>query len=108
MNEGAVETTAMTQKEALAILQRHERELHARGVRHAAIFGSVARAEATSGSDLDILIELDPEARLDVFAYAGLKSYIAGLFQGEVDVVNRSALKPYLRSHSEKEAIYAF
>jgi predicted nucleotidyltransferase len=98
----------MTRNEAVAILQQHERELHARGVRHAAIFGSVARGEATAGSDLDILIELDPEARLDVFAYAGLKSYIAGLFEGEVDVVSRSALKPYLRSPPEQVAIYAF
>ena len=98
----------MTRDEALAILQQHERELHARGVRRAAIFGSVARGEARPGSDLDILIELDAEARLDVFAYAGLKSYIAGLFEGEVDVVNRSALKPHLRSPSEQEAVYAF
>lgn len=98
----------MTRDEGLAILQKHERELHARGVRHAAIFGSVARGEERPGSDLDIIIELDPEARLDVFAYAGLKSYIAGLFEGEVDVVSRSTLKPYLQPSSEQEAVYAF
>jgi predicted nucleotidyltransferase len=98
----------MTRNEALATLQQHERELHARGVRHAAIFGSVARGEAAPGSDLDILIELDPEARLDVFAYAGLKSYVAGLFEGEVDVVSRNTLKPFLRAPSEQEAVYAF
>jgi predicted nucleotidyltransferase len=100
--------TPITRNGALSILQRHERELHARGVRHAAIFGSAARGEATPQSDLDILIELDPEARLDVFAYAGLKSYIAGLFEGEVDVVSRGNLKPHLRSTPEHEIVHAF
>jgi predicted nucleotidyltransferase len=98
----------MIRNEALAILQQHQQELHARGVRHAAIFGSVARGEARPGSDLDILVELDPQARLDVFAYAGLKSYIAGLFEGEVDVVSRSNLKPHLRSTPEHEMVHAF
>jgi predicted nucleotidyltransferase len=98
----------MTRNEAIAVLQQHEPELRARGVRRAAVFGSVARGEGGPRSDLDILIELDPDAGLDVFAYAGLKSYIAGLFVGEVDVVNRGALKPYLRGPSERDAIYAF
>jgi uncharacterized protein len=98
----------MTRNEAIAILRRHEPDLRSRGVRRAAVFGSVARGEAGPRSDVDILIELDPEAALDLYAYAGLKSYIAGLFEGEVDVVNRGALKPHLRVPSERDAIYAF
>jgi predicted nucleotidyltransferase len=98
----------MTSNEAIAVLRQHEPDLRARGVRRAGIFGSVARDEAGPLSDLDILIELDPNAALDVYAYAGLKSYIAGLFESEVDVVNRGALKPHLRAPSERDAIYAF
>jgi len=98
----------MTTNDAIAILRQNEHELRARGVRGAAIFGSVARGEAGPRSDIDILIELDPNAELDVFAYAGLKSYIAGLFSGEVDVVNRGTLKPYLRVPSDRDAIHAF
>jgi hypothetical protein len=41
-------------------------------VRHAALFGSVARDEARADSDLDILIELDPALKIDAFEYAGL------------------------------------
>ena len=40
-------------------------------------------------SDIDIMIQFDPEARVTVFDYAGLKEYIAGLFDGPVDVVDR-------------------
>lgn len=87
----------MKKQDAIAILQQHADVLRALGVRHAALFGSAARDEARPDSDIDILIELEPNAPLDAFAYAGLKRYIAGLFAGPVDVVNRDALKPYLR-----------
>ena len=98
----------MTRSEAIDILREHEADLRARGVARAAIFGSVARGDAGPGSDLDILVELDSDAALDVYAYAGLKSYIAELFSGNVDVVNRDALKPYLRAPSDRDAVYAF
>ena len=45
-------------------------------------------------SDIDILVEIDPEAHITVFDYVGIKDYIAGLFEGgRVDVVNRDGLK---------------
>jgi predicted nucleotidyltransferase len=98
----------MNREQAIATLRRHEVELRRRGVRRAALFGSVARGEATAASDIDILIELDPDAPIDLFVYAGLKRYIAGLFAEPVDVVNREALKPYLRRPTAAEAVYAF
>ncbi len=98
----------MTGQDAVAILRQHADALRARGVSHAALFGSVARGEAGPQSDLDILIELNPDTALDAFAYAGLKRYIAGLFTGPVDVVNRNALKPYLRGPAMADAIDAF
>jgi predicted nucleotidyltransferase len=77
-------------------------------VRRAAVFGSVARGESRPDSDIDILVEIDPEAHLTVFDYAGLKDYIASLFDGPVDVVNRDGLKPYVRPAATADAIYAF
>ncbi|HEX5847419.1 MAG TPA: nucleotidyltransferase domain-containing protein [Rhodoplanes sp.] len=72
------------------------------------MFGSVARGEARSTSDVDVLIELDPALKLDVFAYAGLKRFVAELFDGPVDVVNKAALKSYLRRPVAADAVYAF
>ena len=98
----------MDRDHALAILRQHADTLRNRGIRHAALFGSVARGDAGPESDIDILIELAPEAELDLFAYAGLTTYIAALFSGPVDVVDVDALKPYERQPAVADAIYAF
>jgi uncharacterized protein len=98
----------MNREQVIETLREHETELRRRGVRRAALFGSLARGDANARSDIDILIELDPEAPVDLFAYAGIKRYIAGLFPTRVDVVNREALKPYLRLPAAADAVYAF
>ncbi len=77
-------------------------------MKHAALFGSVARGDDRPDSDIDIMIEVDPDARITVFDYLDLKEYIAGLFDGPVDVVNRESLKPYVRPDATADAIYSF
>jgi hypothetical protein len=98
----------MDSQEILAKLRANESVLRARGVSHAALFGSRARGDNRPDSDIDIMIEFDPEAHVTVFNYAGLKDYIAGLFDGPVDVVSRDGLKPYVRPAVITDAIYAF
>ncbi|MEA2984351.1 MAG: uncharacterized protein QOD94_605 [Alphaproteobacteria bacterium] len=98
----------MNTDEALEILRRSEPALRARGVRRAALFGSVARGDNRPDSDIDIMIEIDPEAPIGVFDYVGLKEYIAGLFEGSVDVVSQESLKPHVRPAASADAIYAF
>jgi len=98
----------MNAEAALDTLRRSESALRARGVTHAALFGSVARAQNRSDSDIDILVEFDPAARVTVFDYVGVKEYIASLFGQPVDVIDRDALKPRLRESSARDALYAF
>jgi uncharacterized protein len=66
------------------------------------------RGDNRPDSDTDIMIEIDPEAHITVFDYAGLKEYIASLFDGPVDVVSRDGLKPYVRPAASADAVYAF
>jgi predicted nucleotidyltransferase len=92
----------------IARLRENEATLRKRGVAHVALFGSRARGDQRPESDTDIMVEFDPSARITVFDYAGLKGYIAELFDGPVDVVNRDGLKPYVRPAATEDAIYAF
>ncbi len=89
-------------------MRAHQAELHRRGVRHAALFGSLARGESKRTSDIDILIELDPQAPVGLFEYVGITQYLADLFPVRVDVANRSSLKPLVRPSVERDALYAF
>ena len=98
----------MNSPDAIAILRQSEPALRERGVLHAALFGSVARGENHSGSDVDIMIEIDPDARITVFDYVELKEYIANLFDGPVDVVNRDGLKSHVAPAATADAVYAF
>ena len=92
----------------IARLRANESDLRARGVAHAALFGSRARGDIRPDSDIDIVIDIEPGAADDVYSYVGLKRYIAGLFDGPVDVVDREGLKPYVRPSVNADALYAF
>jgi len=98
----------MDKQAIIKLLQESEPDLRARGVTHAALFGSRARGDNRPDSDTDIMIDVDPEAHISVYDYVGLKEYIAGLFTGPVDVVTRDGLKPYVRPAATAEAVYAF
>jgi uncharacterized protein len=101
-------TLLVNAQHALDLLRCNEGALRARSVRHAALFGSVARGDDRPGSDIDIFLEFDPTTRVTVFDYVGLKEYIASLFDQPVDVIDRDALKPHLREPAAQDAIYAF
>ncbi|HEY5047368.1 MAG TPA: nucleotidyltransferase family protein [Rhizomicrobium sp.] len=99
---------AMTLDEALGILRANAGALRARGVVHAAVFGSVARGESNAESDVDILVDLEPGNPCGVFEYVRLRHDVAALFGTPVDLVERKALKPLVRQEALKEAVDAF
>ena len=98
----------MDRNAIIARLRASEAELRARGVVHVALFGSRARGDDRPDSDTDIMIDVDPDALISVYDYVGLKEYIAGLFDGPVDVVSREGLKPYVGPAATADAVYAF
>ena len=98
----------MTRQEILKRLQESEPVLRARGVRHAALFGSRARGDDRPDSDIDIMIEIAPDFPMDVFKYVGVVHAIEDLFSLPVDVSNLAAQKPYVRPFAQRDAIYAF
>jgi uncharacterized protein len=92
----------------LETLHKHEAELRQRGVIHASVFGSVARGGARADSDVDVLLDLDPQRPMGIFEYARLKLFLAELLGGSVDVVNRKTLRPLLKDAILRDAVNAF
>jgi predicted nucleotidyltransferase len=98
----------MIRDAVIGTLKEAETALRSRGVAHAALFGSVARGEERPDSDIDILVELAPEAELDLFAYVGIVQMIEDLFPQVVDVSDKTMLKGHVRPSAERDAVYAF
>lgn len=66
-------------------------------VRELSLFGSAARGEMRPDSDVDLLVEFQPGARVDLVDHAGLMLDLEKLLGRHVDPVSKRALKPLLR-----------
>lgn len=97
----------MTKQETLKILKRNKMRLKEFHVRTISLFGSVVRDEATSGSDVDILVEFDEDARIGLFELVRLKSFLSQILDTNADLVTPDALHPLLRDVILREAIRA-
>ena len=95
----------MKRDEVLRILREHRDELREKfGVKSLALFGSVAREEATITSDVDILVDFDRHVSL--FDVIGLQLHLQGLLAlPKVDVVMRDAIYPAIKDDILSEAI---
>jgi uncharacterized protein len=100
---GSSSEEAMRRNQVIEILRAHREDIHACGARSLALFGSVARDEATELSDVDILVEFEGPATLDGFM--GLKEMIELWLGVRVDLVTPKALKPRVRAAIEAEAL---
>ncbi len=73
------------------------------GARNVRVFGSVARGEAQPGSDLDLLVDLDPGRSL--FDLGGLLTALQELLGRPVDVVTEKGLRSRILKRVLSEAV---
>lgn len=67
------------------------------------VFGSVARNEATPESDLDFLVDLDPDRSL--LDHAALIDELQETLGRSIDVATVKGLKPNIKQHILSEAV---
>ena len=94
----------MKQDAIVQILKQKNAELVKRfGVKSLSLFGSVARNEATSASDVDLLVEFNrPVGYFGLFA---LQDYLENLLGCPVDLGTPDSLKPYIKERVMGEMI---
>lgn len=73
------------------------------GAYNVRIFDSVAKGEATAGSDIDLLVSLEPGRSL--MDLGGLLYDLRNLLGIEVDVVTENGLRARIRERVLKEAV---
>src|SRR3989304_7051685 len=73
-----------------------------------AVFGSTVRGEATTKSDIDLLIRLKPSSerpKLGLFKLLEIEEDLQKKLGREVDLVTEDSLSPYIRPYVEKEEV---
>lgn len=97
----------MNLEEVKETLARHKEELRKRfKVKEIGIFGSYVKGERKEGSDLDILVEFEEDAKLSLLDVAGLEIELSDLLGVKVDLVEKRDLKPYVGQRILEEVIY--
>ena len=94
--------------EVRAQIAELEPALRGRGVRSLALFGSMARRDAGPASDVDVLIEVDPNARFSLVDLVEIKTLLQGRLRRPVDVVTPRGLDPRLRKRVLEDAESVF
>jgi predicted nucleotidyltransferase len=95
-------------EEILATLATLEKPLRERGLKSLAVFGSVIRGEARTDSDVDVLVDVEPDVRFSLIDLVALKDFLEDRLNREVDVVTKSGLDACIRDRvlSEAESVF--
>jgi len=93
---------------AIAKLRAHADAVKAQGATSLYVFGSRARDEGHSASDLDIFIDYDSGSRFNALDLVGIKQFLEHNLGIAVDITTRDGLHPMLREEIEQSAVRIF
>jgi predicted nucleotidyltransferase len=93
----------------LHLLRQNRADLEKVGIRHAEIFGSVARGDDTPNSDVDILVDLDPKLVDDLFAYSRVQRTLETLVGRPVDIARKGRpRRSAMDAEIARDAVHAY
>jgi predicted nucleotidyltransferase len=98
----------MDKQRVIQTLRNHEPELRAAGIVHLRLFGSVARDENSSASDLDLMADFDNPKRLTLVKIGSLQARLEDLLGVRVDLSSAEWMREPVRSRALREAVLAF
>jgi uncharacterized protein len=97
----------MKREQVMMILRNNRDVLRRFSVKSIYLFGSVARGESKEDSDVDILVEYEPGARVGLFQFVRLRRELSSILGCAVDLATPDSLHKELRDHILKEAVHA-
>ncbi|MFL5383659.1 MAG: nucleotidyltransferase family protein [Longimicrobiaceae bacterium] len=93
----------MTKQQVIQHLEQIREQIQAFGVRRLSLFGSVVRGEARASSDIDLLVQFDPEQKT-LRNFMSLSFLLEERLQRQVDLVTTEGLSPFIGPHILREA----
>jgi uncharacterized protein len=101
-----MQTAIRTKQDIFSALHQNRSRLRTFGVRRIGLFGSFVRGEQRPESDIDLLVEFEPNKKsFDVFME--LSFFLEDLLQHRIELVTSESLSPYIGPHILKEVEYA-
>ncbi len=100
-----METTIKTKQEIFNVLQQNRSDLRALGVKKIGIFGSFVRGKQHTDSDIDLLVEFEPN-RKTFDTFMELSFLMEDILQHRFEIVTLESLSPYIGPHILKEVEY--
>jgi predicted nucleotidyltransferase len=98
----------MKRIEALKTLRTFANALKECGATSLYLFGSTARNQANSKSDLDLFLDYDPRSKFNAFDLVAAKRMLQEGLGVEIDLTTRNGLHPLIRKKIEAEATRVF
>jgi len=98
----------MKRDTAIQKLRAGEDAARSHGATSLFLFGSTARDEARSDSDVDVFVEYDPNSHFSLVDLAGIKLALEDRIGCEVHITTRDSLHPMMRKRIEADSIKVF
>lgn len=92
--------------QVLRLLKTHARELQKLGVRRCGLFGSFLRGQQNNRSDVDLLVEFEPEQK-SFDNFMRLAFFLEETLGRKVELVTPESLSPYIGPRIMREVEYA-
>ena len=94
-----------TKQDVLDLLYQNISQLRALGVKRLGLFGSFVRGEQRPESDIDLLVEFEPE-RKTFDNFMELSFLLENTLKHKVELVTVESLSPHIGPHILKEVEY--
>lgn len=101
----------MNKAEAIRRLRACEADLRSLGIERLSLFGSTARGEDRSDSDVDLaaVMDYDRVSTLGPFGFFGIEDRIAAMLGGvKVDLVTEPTRRTRLQAQIDRDRIHVF
>lgn len=98
----------MTLDDVRRLIEPEKEALRAKGVAALYVFGSVARGEARPGSDVDLFVDLTPDAKFSLIDLVGIQQNLSDRFGVSADVTTRDGLHWRIRDKVVAQAVQVF